>query len=135
MKIYSLRIIWVYIVCVYFTSCGYAFAQESKPLMGAEDITKLKDVILALPGLGTTGIILFLVSVVVAFGVWWWWKGYARKVTHRENEKQRRRDQAENKIENQGMTNDWDDAHDTVETVKKDGEDPNKPPRPKPSSN
>ena len=104
-------------------------------MLGAEDITKLKDFVLALPGLGTTGMILFLVSIAVAFGVWWWWKRYARKVTHRENEKQRRRDQAENKTDNQDMTNDWDDAHDTVEAVKKDGEDPSKPPRPKQPSN
>jgi len=133
MKTY-IKIYIFYIFNYILTGCE-AYAQDAQPLMNVDDMNKLKDAILALPKLGTTGIILFLVAVVVAFGVWWWWKNCAKKITHRENEKQRRRDQAENKTENQDITDDWDDAHDTVEAIKKDGEDPSKPPRPKPPSN
>lgn len=107
----------------------------SKPLINLDDAEQLKDMVLSLPKLGTTGIILFIVAIIVAFGVWWWWKGYAKKVTHRENEKQRRRDQAENKIENQDVTDNWDKAHETIEGKRKAGDNQPKKPRPKPPGN
>ena len=133
MKLYDLRIIWIYMLYGY--SCE-AFAQDAeKPLVGMADVEQLKDAILNLPKLGTTGIILFIVAIVVAFGVWWWWKGYAKKITVRENEKQRRRDQAENKTENQDMTDEWDEAHDSVESKRKADDYQPKKPRPKQPGN
>lgn len=117
------------------TGCE-AFAQDTeKPLIDLKDVEQLKDLILNLPKLGTTGIILFIVAIIVAFGVWWWWKGYAKKIMHKENEKQRRRDQAENKTENQDMTDDWDEANKTVEDIRKAGDNQPKKPRPKPPGN
>ena len=111
-----------------------SIAEETiKPLMTADDATKLKDTILNLPKLGVTGIILFLVAVAVAVGVWWWWNNMSRKITHRENEKQRKRDQAANKTENQKISDELNQAHDNVEDLMKEDGAGNKPrpPRPK----
>lgn len=104
-----------------------------KPLMSADDAAKLKDTILNLPSLGVTGIILFLVAVAVAVGVWWWWNNMSRKITHRENEKRRKRDQAANKTDNQKISDEFNQAHDNVEDLMKEdgaGSKP-RPPRPK----
>jgi len=113
---------------------GYAFgAEESEPIVGAEDIKTLFNTVMALPKLGTTGIILFLVAVVVAFGAWWWWNNYTKKITKRENDTRRTEDQASNKTDNQDTTDEWDEATDGVEAVREglDTDQPKKP-RPKP---
>ncbi len=122
------------LICILPLYTLNGIAEEAiKPLMSADDATKLKDTILNLPKLGVTGIILFLVAVVVAVGVWWWWNNMSRKITHRENEKQRKRDQATNKTENQKISDELNQAHDNVEDLMKEdgaGSKP-RPPRPK----
>jgi len=106
-----------------------AFAAEE--VVKKDDVRTLFDTITSLPKLGTTGIVLFLVAIVVAIGLWWWWNSYAKKITHRKNEKQRVKDQATNKTENQEISDELNEAHEKVEDLRKDGEEGTKP-RPKP---
>jgi len=119
------------ILAILIYSIGWA-QEKPKPLLTAEDAEQLKNTILNLPKLGVPGIILFLVAVVAAIGVWWWWNSMSKKVTHRENEKQRRRDQAENKIENQRISDELNEAHDNVEEIRKEDGAGIKPRPPKP---
>jgi len=120
-------------IILFYTLMSIGLAEESSSLLSG-DAKQLKDTILALPSLGFWGIILFLVAAVVAIGVWWWWSGKAKEITHRENEKQRHKDQAENKTENQDMSDEFNEAHERVEEKRKEDGAGTKPRPPRPES-
>lgn len=126
----SISSIFIWLTLLLLSVTAWA-EEKSEPLIGAEDMNQLKDTILSLPKLGKTGIILFLVAVVVAIGVWWWWKGYAKKITKRENDERRTKDQASNKTENQDVSDEWNEAHDRVEDIR-EGLDTGQPKKPRP---
>jgi len=108
-----------------------AIGAEDEPIVGAQDLKTLFDTVMNLPKLGTTGIILFLVAVAVAFGAWWWWNNYTKKITKRENDTRRTEDQATNRTDNQDTTNEWDEATERVEDIR-EGLDNNQPKKPRP---
>ena len=110
----------------------WALAEESGQLIQDQDIKSLVDTIISLPKLGTTGMILFLVTTLVAVAVWWWWKNYQKKITKRENDARRTADQASNRTENQDISDSWNKASERVEEAREElGSDSEKQPLPR----
>ncbi len=101
-------------------------------VVNADSIKTLFEGVAKIPDLGLYGIIAAIILAVIMFGIWLWWNTNKKKITHRKNDEQDQKDQAENKTKNQDASDEWDEAHDNVEDKLNDGEGGSQPRPPEP---